>query len=131
MSNTFYVSATVSDDGKFAQCKYFKDQDGKEPIDSSNLHIPTTAGGCVFAPVTTTDPNSLVLIGASFKTLGAAAGMNMSNFAPADDENVVAFVMPTNQTITKGVVLLFSTRGTVENLYPSSDPQVTNDWPSL
>lgn len=130
MSTTFYVSATISEDGNFAKCAYFKDQAGKEPL-GSDLHMPATASECIFAPVSSTEPPELVLIGATFKTLGAAAGMNMSNFAPANDENVVAFVMPTNQTITKGVVLLFSTRGTVQNLYPSSDPQVTNDQPGL
>ena len=48
-------------------------------------------------------------------------------FAAANDENIVSFTMPTTTTITKGVVLLFSTPGTVQNLYPSTDPQVTND----
>lgn len=124
MSYTVYVEASISADGNFADCKYFKDAAATQPIDSSEIHIPTTAGECVFGQADTT---ALLLIGATFKTIGSVPGMNAGNFAPADDENFVSVVMPTTSVITKGVVLLFSTPGAVENLYPSSDPQVVND----
>ncbi len=124
MAYTVYVNATISADGNFADCTYSKNADGSDPIEGSDIHIPTDAGECSFAQA---DDTSLLLIGATFKTIGSTPGMNSSNFAPATDENVVSFTMPTTSTITKGVVLLFSTPGTVQNLYPSSDPQVTND----
>lgn len=124
MATTIYVAGTVSADGNFADCIYYKDQAGTDPYPSSDISIPQDAGECIFAQADTTD---LLLIGATFKTIGSAPGMNASNFAPADDENAVHFPMPVTSIITKGVVLLFSTPGTVENLYPSTDPQVTND----
>lgn len=125
MSNIFYVEAKISSDGNFADCLYFSDQAGTHPIPGSELHIPTNAGTCQFAQA---DSTELMLIGATFKTIGSSASMNNSNFAPADDENVVTMPMPTANVITRGVVLLFSNPGSVENLYPSSDPQVTNDY---
>jgi hypothetical protein len=126
MAYTIYVDGKVSADGNFADCTYALQPDGSDPISGSEIHIPVNAGECVFAQG---DNTELLLIGATFKTIGSTPGMNASNFAPADDENRVAFTMPAN-TITKGVVLLFSTPGIVENLYPSSDPQVTNDQPN-
>ncbi|OWQ86322.1 hypothetical protein CDN99_21045 [Roseateles aquatilis] len=127
MSNTFYVAAEISSDGNFADCTYYADREGTQPIEGSTLHIPRNAGVCIFEQADTT---SLLLIGATFKTIGSVPGMNVSNFTPADDENVISVAMPTNGTvITKGIVLLFSTPGTVQNLYPSSDPQVLNDGP--
>jgi len=128
MSYSVFVEANVSADGNFADCKYFTSPDGlpEHEIPGSEIHIPINAGTCIFGQTETT---SLLLIGATFKTIGSAPGMNASNFSPADDENYVSISMPAN-TITKGVVLLFSTPGSVDNLYPSSDPQVVNDGPS-
>jgi hypothetical protein len=125
MAYTIYVDGKVSADGNFADCTYSLSPDGSNPIPGSELHIPIDSGECVF---TQGDNTELLLIGATFKTIGSTPGMNASNFAPANDENSVSFIMPAS-TITKGVVLLFSTPGTVENLYPSSDPQVINDQP--
>lgn len=124
MSYNVYVEASISTDGNFADCKYFKDREATQPIEGSEIHIPTTSGACTFGQADTTE---LLLIGATFKTIGSTPGMNASNFCPANDENEVAVTMPTDTVITKGVVLLFSTPGSVENLYPSSDPQVMND----
>ena len=124
MSATIYVSAKISPDGNFADCIYSRNVDGSDPYDSGVISIPEDSGSCIFSQAESTD---LLLIGATFKTIGSAPGMNASNFAPADDENNVAFAMPLTSVITKGVVLLFSTPGVVESLYPSSDPQVTND----
>ncbi|WP_431259692.1 hypothetical protein ACQ86G_05695 [Roseateles chitinivorans] len=127
MSYSVFVEAKVSTDGNFADCKYFKDYEGTEEIPGSDIHIPIDAGQCTFSQAESTE---LLLIGATFKTIGSAPGMNASNFSPADDENNVSFTMPTTASIIKGVVLLFSTPGVVENLYPSSDPQVLNDGPA-
>ncbi|WP_431264683.1 hypothetical protein ACQ859_03935 [Roseateles chitinivorans] len=124
MTYSVYVEGNISEDGNFADCKYFRDREATQPIDGSEIHIPTDAGGCIFGQADTT---TLLLIGATFKTIGSAPGMNASNFSPASDENEVTIVMPTTSVITKGVVLLFSTPGSVQNLYPSSDPQVLND----
>ncbi|OWQ46529.1 hypothetical protein CDL60_13750 [Roseateles noduli] len=124
MSYTVYVEANISADGNFADCKYFTDREAQHEIPGSEIHIPRTSGECVFGQADTT---SLLLIGATFKTIGSAPGMNASNFSPANDENEVSLTMPTDNVITKGVVLLFSTPGSVQNLYPSSDPQVIND----
>jgi hypothetical protein len=124
MSVTVYVGADVSADGNFANCTYYTDYEGNHELPGSEIHIPTTAGEFTFSQ---SQKGSLSLIGATFKTIGSAAGMNASNFAPANDDCEVTFSMPTNTVITKGVVLLFSTPGIVENLYPSSDPQVIND----
>ena len=121
---TIYVEAQISEDGNFAACKYFKNQDGTDEYPTSDISIWSGSNECIFAQADTTQ---LMLIGATFKTIGSPAGMNASNFAPADDENTIRFSMPLTQTITKGVVLLFSNSGIVENLYPSTDPQVTND----
>ncbi len=126
MAHTIYVHGKPSADGNFADCTYSKDWEGHEGIPGQELHIPVGAGECVFAQG---ELSELQLIGATFKTIGSVAGMNASNFAPADDEYAVHIPMPA-YTITKGVVLLFSTTGTVENLYPSSDPQVINDQPT-
>lgn len=124
MAYTIYVNASISEDGNFAACTYSLNADGTGPVDGNDIHIPVNAGECSFAQA---DETHLSLIGATFKTIGSTPGMNSSNFAPANDENVVTLPMPTTSTVTKGVVLLFSTPGIVENLYPSSDPQVTND----
>lgn len=124
MPTIIYVEGNVSADGNFADCVYYRDREGTDPYPGPELSIPQDSGECVFAQADTT---SLLLIGATFKTIGSAPGMNASNFAPANDENEVNFSMPLTQVITKGVVLLFSTPGVVDNLYPSSDPQVTND----
>ncbi len=53
--------------------------------------------------------------------------MNNGNFCPADATNSIRFSMPTSFVSTKGVVLLFSNREIVDTIYPSSDPQITND----
>lgn len=123
-TNTYYVSGKVSTDGNFADCTYYLDREGTQPVGSDQLHIPKTAGSCVFEQA---DSTELLLVGASFKTIGQTPSMDINNFAPANSDNVVTVTMPTDKTVTKGVVLLFSTPGTVQNLYPTSDPQIIND----
>ncbi|HEY8879414.1 MAG TPA: hypothetical protein VIN03_17725, partial [Roseateles sp.] len=72
------------------------------------------------------DGSALVLLAASFKTLGHAPVMTEGNFAPADTDGALDVPMPTASVVTKGVVLLFSNLGAVDGLYASSDPQVVN-----
>lgn len=124
MASIFYVRAVVSSDGNFADCTYFLKADGSGEISGSTFSIPKDAGECVFAP---TDDSPLILIGATFSTLGSNPSLNAGNFKPADAEHAVPVSMPTNYVATKGVVLLFSDRVVVDNLYPSSDPQIIND----
>ncbi len=124
MPNKYYVRAKISADGDFADCAYYTDKAGTERIDGSVLRISQAAGACVIEQTSNT---TLVLVGASYKTIGQPPAMNSSNFAAADDQNAVSVVMPTDSIVTKGVVLLFGNPVAIENLYPSSDPQVLND----
>lgn len=123
---TYYVQAKISSDGDFADCKYFYDKQGTERVEDSVLRITLGESGCSIEQTTTT---SLALIGATYKTLGQVPAMNASNFCPADDSNAIFVTMPATTVTTKGVVLLFADMQTVTNLYPSSDPQVTNETP--
>lgn len=124
MTTEYFVRATVDPSGLFASCLYFYDQAGTRPVEGSQLKIPLDAGGCMIGQA---DGSELVLLGASFKTLGAPAGMNAKNFTPSDDENTLVIPMPTASMVEKGVVLLFSNAGTqVDALYASSDPVVVN-----
>lgn len=125
MSTTYYVKASISDDGEFAKCEYFYDYNAQNPVPTPQLGIPQAAGACVIAKAKGSD---LVLIGASFKTLGQAPAMNSKNFSAADDAYAVEIPMPTEEVVTKGVVLLFSNPDKVDSLYPSSDPEVTNNF---
>lgn len=124
MPSVFFVRATPSPDGKFAICSYFSDKQGNNPIQGSAFSVPKTTGECIFSEA---DDSDLTLIGASFSSLGGTPGMNNGNFCPADATSSIRFGMPTSFVSTKGVVLLFSNPEIVDNIYPSSDPQITND----
>nr|WP_295082707.1 hypothetical protein [uncultured Roseateles sp.] len=125
MTNTYYVKAELDNlTGRFARCWYFEDAEGTVPA-KLPLSIGKSAGGCTFALIQTTD---LVLISATYKTLGADPVQSANNFSPAVN-NQLTVPMPTKDTVIKGVVLLFSNAGKVESLYPSADPQVENDGP--
>lgn len=123
MATTYYVRARISDDGFFADCSYFYDQAGTDPVEGSVLSIPPGDRSCSIAQA---DGSDLVLLGASYKTLGHAPVMSDSNFAAADAQKELAVPMP-SAPVTKGVVLLFSNSGSVEALYASADPEITND----
>ncbi|ALV04835.1 hypothetical protein [Roseateles depolymerans] len=124
MTSEFFVRATPSADGNFAECTYFNDKDATSPHPSSTFNVLKTAGQCTFTEANGSD---LTLIGATFSTLGGTPGMNSGNFCPADGNHSVQVSMPTNFICTKGVVLLFSNPNVVDNIYPSSDPQILND----
>lgn len=125
MTTQYYVYASISDDGNFAKCTYYYDKAGTEAVGGTQLSVPV---GAPAGFIEQTDKSPLVLIGASYKTLGQVPAMNLSNFAPADDQNSVRIEMPVNAPgTTKGIVLLFSNKGAVDNLYASPDPQMTND----
>ncbi|MBB3194782.1 hypothetical protein [Roseateles terrae] len=126
MTAEFFVRATPSDDGNFAECSYYADKQATTPIPGSTFNVRKNAGECIF---TEADGSSLTLIGASFSTLGGTPGMNSSNFCPADADHSIRVNMPTTFICTKGVVLLFSSPDVVDNIYPSSDPQIINDGP--
>lgn len=120
MTTTYYVKAEPR--GQFAACSYFADPACTQPVAADALIVPPTASACEIAEA---QGSALSLLGASYKTLGHAPVMSDHNFCAADG-GVVSVVMPTTQTVSKGVVLIFSNRGAVASLYPSSDPVVTN-----
>ncbi len=120
MTTTYYVKA--SPDGAFAACDYYADPECTQPVADDALKVPASASACDIAEA---DGCELALVGASYKTLGHAPVMTDSNFAAAVS-GVVSIGMPTTKTVTKGVVLIFSTRDTVSTLYASADPQITN-----
>ncbi|UXH78731.1 hypothetical protein [Roseateles amylovorans] len=126
MTTHYYVRAKPSADDLFADCAYYYDKAGTERVDESVLRVPANATDCVIEQTSNT---TLILIGATAKTLGQVPAMNPSNFSAADDQNAVTISMPNNAIVTRGVVLLFSNDGNVTNLYPSSDPQITNQSP--
>lgn len=123
MTTTYYVQARISDDGLYADCSYFYDKAATRPVDGSSLSIPLGDEVCAIEQA---DGSALVLLGASFKTLGHAPIMREANFAATDGTSSLGVPMPAEQVVTKGVVLLFSNPGAVEGLYASSDPEVTN-----
>ncbi|MFT7774616.1 hypothetical protein [Roseateles sp.] len=120
MTTTYYVKAQTN--GLYAACSYFKDPQGKDPVTGSRLVIQPTDSACEIAEA---DGSELALLGAAYKTLGHEAVMTDHNFSAAVS-GAVSVSMPTTSTVTKGVVLIFSDRGTVKTLYPSDDPEVTN-----
>lgn len=122
-TSTYFVQASISEDGLYADCSYFLDKAATQPVEGSTLNIPMGSGAC---NIQQADGSALVLLGASFKTLGHAPVMTESNFAAADGQASLDVPMPTSSVVTKGVVLLFSNAGAVAGLYASSDPEVTN-----
>ena len=120
MTTTYYVKAQPA--GQFAASSYFSDPECTQPVEGNVLVVPPEAPAC---QITEAEGSELTLLGASYKTLGHAPVMTDHNFAAAAS-GTVSVSMPTTKTVTKGVVLIFSTRGSVATLYPSSDPQVTN-----
>lgn len=125
MSTTsiYYVQAFISEDGLHADCSYFYDKQATQPVEGSILAIPTEAGGCTIEQA---DGSDLVLLGASFKTLGHAPVMTDGNFSAADGTASLSVPMPTSSVVSKGVVLLFSNSGAVDGLYASADPVIVN-----
>ncbi len=121
--DTYYVTAEIDPTGNYADCSYFTDPACTQPA-SQPLRISQSAGVCYMVEGA---GSALQLVGTVFKTLGQAPSLNGSNFMPANDENTVSIPMPTATVVTKGVVLLFSSPGTVVSLYPSTDPEIKND----
>ena len=117
---TYYVKASVATNGVMAVA-------ATSPIPSTDpatlrCQSPSARGYCDFIQG---DGSDLVLLGATYKTLGHAPVMTDGNFAAATN-GTVTVVMPKGTEVTKGVVLIFSDPGKVETLYPSSDPTVVN-----
>lgn len=118
---TFYVKASVATNGVLASCSYFTDPECTKPA-TLPLTVSISQGYCDFIQG---DGSNLVLLGATYKTLGHAPVMTDGNFAAATN-GTVTVTMPKGTEVTKGVVLIFSDPGKVETLYPSSDPTVNN-----
>lgn len=123
MPNTYYVQAQVAPPGgQIAVANYYIDKKCSQPA-TLPLSIALTAGVCNIVQAT---DSTLTLIGAVFKTIGGVPVLTSNNFFPAV-QGTVSISMPTDDTVTKGVVLLFSDPLQVNALYPTSDPQVIND----
>lgn len=120
MTTTYYVQAQAA--GLFATCSYFTDPECKIPYDSTLLVVPPGTTACEIAEGAGSE---LALLGATYKTIGHAPVMTDHNFCAATD-GAVSVSLPSDNTVTKGVVLIFSDRGEVCCLYPSGDPEVTN-----
>ncbi|MFO1227169.1 hypothetical protein [Roseateles sp.] len=118
---TYYVKASVATNGVMASCSYFTNPKCTDPA-TLPLSVSISQGYCDFIQG---DGSDLVLLGATYKTLGHAPVMTDGNFAAATN-GTVTVVMPKGTEVTKGVVLIFSDPGKVETLYPSSDPTVVN-----
>ncbi|MFY7865547.1 hypothetical protein [Roseateles sp.] len=121
-TNTYYVLSALDSSKQYAICSYYLDKAATQPA-SQPLRIPTNAGACLIGQA---DGSELLLMGTVFKKLGQAPALNASNFTPTNDDGFVNITMPTQDVVTKGVILLFSNVGPVASIYPSSDPQVVN-----
>jgi len=119
---TYFVKATVSESGKHASCSYYTDYDCTVPF-TGCLCIPYGEAQCT---ITQGASSALQLVGGAFKTIDNPTGMTSANFAPAIGQTVYV-PMPTEQHVTKGVILLFAQPGVVTSLYASADPQIQND----
>lgn len=125
-TNTFYVQGQIDASGDFAACSYFYDKAATQPFSGATFRIPTNSGICLIGEA---DGSGLVLVGAVYKTIGLPPALNNSNYCPSNDEAFISVPMPLTEVVTKGVVLLFADRVSVAALYPSSDPQVINEFP--
>lgn len=132
--DTFYIKASVLLGSQpMATTSYYLDAACTQQVHSP-LTSSKSTGVCVFVQAASSE---LVLMGAAFKTMGHAPVMTAKNFEPAKAASVdptlvqVTIPMPVakdpSESVTKGVVLLFSDKGKVTSIYPSSDPQVNND----
>lgn len=125
-TNIFYVQGKIDPSGDFAACSYFYDKAATQPYPGATFRIPTNSGACL---LTQADGSELVLVGAVYKTLGLPPALNNNNYCTSNDEGTVSVPMPVTEVVTKGVVLLFADPGKVQALYPSSDPQIINEYP--
>lgn len=125
-TNTFYVQSKVDASGEFAACSYFYDKAATQPYTGATFRIPTNSGVCYLEQANNSD---LVLVGAVYKTLGLPPALNNNNYCAANDEASISVPMPLTEVVTKGVVLLFADPVAVQALYPSSDPQIINEYP--
>ncbi|TDP72684.1 hypothetical protein [Roseateles toxinivorans] len=123
MPNTYYVQAQVdTPTGQIAVANYYIDKKCSQPA-TLPLSVALSAGACTIIQAT---DSTLTLVGAVFKTIGGVPVLTSNNFYPAS-QGSVSISMPTDDMVTKGVVLLFSDPLQVSALYPTSDPQITNE----
>lgn len=121
-TNVFYVQAALDPlDPKRAICTFFTDFDCRKPA-KRPLSIPKGAGEVIFVHVPT--PDRWLLVGAVADRVDTT--IIDPSFLPAT-YNQVSIPMPTDDIITQGVLLIFSSQGTTTQLYSSADPTVQND----
>lgn len=122
LTNIFYVQAGPDKkDPQRARCSFFTDYECTQRV-LPPMTIPLNAGEVVFVQVPT--PDNWLLVG------GVADRVDTTvidpSFLPAAF-NQVSVPMPTNQVITQGVLLIFSSQGQQTQLYSSADPTVKNN----
>ena len=121
-TNVFYVQATQDPlDPKRAVCAFFTDFECRNPA-KRPLSIPQDAGEVIFVHVPTLD--HWLLVGAVADRVDTT--IVDPSFLPATF-NQVAVEMPTEEIITQGILLIFSSQGTETCLYSSADPVVHNN----
>jgi hypothetical protein len=121
-TNVFYVQATKDPlDPARAVCAFFTDFDCRKPA-KRPLTIPKGASEVIFVHVPT--PDHWLLVGAVADRVDTA--IVDPSFLPATF-NQISVAMPTEQVITQGILLIFSSQGTTTQLYSSADPVVQND----
>ncbi len=121
-TNVFYVQATKDPlDEKRAICTFFTDFDCRWPA-KKPLSIPKGAGEVIFVHVPT--PDHWLLVGAVADRVDTP--IVDPSFLPATF-NQVSVAMPTEEVITQGILLIFSSQGATTQLYSSADPTVQNN----
>lgn len=122
VSSRYFVKATPRRDGS-ADCQYYVLNDNCYEPATPPLLVPSDAAYCEFVQ----HPDSgLLLQAAVFKALPIDTKLDYNDYAPFDNSHqAVRVPMPTNATVTKSVVLNFSSLDRTQ-LYASSDPVIRN-----
>ncbi|MEO6278591.1 DP-EP family protein [Roseateles sp.] len=123
---TYYVQTGVDPlDPKRAACVFFFDKACKQPA-TQPLKIKQSSGGITFAMASPQHS------GCGWALVGAVADRTDTvaidpSFIPSPDHAQVTVPVTTQQQVTVGVLLIFSSTQSPTQLYASADPQVQND----
>jgi hypothetical protein len=121
-TNVFYVKAEKDPaDPKRVSCTFFKDFDCRKRA-GRPLRIPRDAGEVIFVHVPTLE--NLLLVGALADRVDTTI---VDPSYQAAVFNQVSVPMPTEEPITQGILLIYSSQGNRTQLYSSADPIVENN----
>lgn len=132
-----YTATVVSTSSGLAQCS-FVDGKGNPVPDGTVLTTGTYPGQPGQLEIRFVEANSLRLVGAVANTVGAdpaLSGANMLSVARTPSSrggyvDTVTLPWAADSYTTRGVVLMFAQvdgSGMMQDMYPTSDPQVRND----